>query len=99
MLTIKNKILLFGILLSIAFLIGCSAEETCKKPMTQIGDKCCVDLDGNNICDIEETEEGKEEVSVEKPVIKVESPVIEEQTKIQEKTEEPPAITAQVVAE
>ncbi len=99
MLTIKNKIILFGILVSIAFLIGCSAEETCKKPMTQIGDKCCVDLDGNNICDTEETEVMIEEVPVEKQVIKIESPVIEEQTKIQEKTEEPPTITAPVVAE
>lgn len=100
-LTIKNKILLFGILLSIVFLIGCSAEESCKKPMTQIGNQCCVDLDGNSVCDTEEAEETVvEEIVVEKPVITVESPVIEEQTKIQEKVKnETNEITAQVIAE
>jgi hypothetical protein len=97
-LTIKNKILLFGILVSIAFLIGCSAEESCKKPMTQINDQCCVDLDENLICDTEEVEEEVvEEIKVEKPVITVE-PSVEQETKIQAKNEEP-LVTAQVVIE
>ncbi|MBD3361372.1 hypothetical protein GF358_01120 [Candidatus Woesearchaeota archaeon] len=96
-------------------LVGCSAENLCKKPMVQIKDKCCVDLDENQICDIEETKEMEkpevqetkntesetveEEIPEEKPVITVESKTTK--TEITEKPKEEPTnqITGEATAE
>lgn len=77
--------------------------------MVQIKDKCCVDLDDNQICDLEEIsgttlEENEiniitEEKPIEKPVITVESPITK--TEIIEKTKKEPVnqITGQTTVE
>lgn len=75
--------------------------------MTQIGSKCCVDLDDNKLCDLDETEEQMdvevitEEIPLEKPVVNIESLPKQEKTEITEKTEEEPSnlITGQLTAE
>lgn len=61
-------------------IIGCSAE-TCKAPMAQIGSKCCVDIDDNGICDLDENKITGSAVSEE---IVAPSPV-----KIEAEPEEP----------
>jgi len=44
------------ILLVALFLIGCSQEKvTCNSPYISTGERCCLDTEGNGICDADET--------------------------------------------
>jgi len=91
---LRNSIfLVVGVLL--IFIIACSSK-TCESPMVKIGDKCCVDLDSNGICDLDETENkitGKtvkettqeSQVKIEKKQEPEKTP-IEEELKIEEIT-------------
>lgn len=94
----KRKYCISILFVLVLLLTACSSEEECKKPMTQLGDKCCVDLDDNKICDLEE-ETIIEEAPLEKPVITVESSPKEEKTEITQKQSNEPLITSQVTAE
>lgn len=70
-----SKHVLFFLFLISLILAGCS-EKNCERPLALIGGKCCVDLDDNKQCDIDEqkpaAENTKVDVSVEEPAVKIE---------------------------
>jgi len=101
---LKNNSILTGtILIIILFIIlsACHSQE-CTKPMVKIGNKCCVDLNNNQICDLEENNQTQNKITgqntaetepKEKPAVTVKtkpktSPK-PETTKQQEKTAAP----------
>ncbi|MBD3361371.1 hypothetical protein GF358_01115 [Candidatus Woesearchaeota archaeon] len=53
-----KKIMILASILTVLFLVGCippeEIETPCKKPYTKIGEKCCMDLNENKICDSDE---------------------------------------------
>ena len=49
-----KKTLIFLFLLLLSLIISCSAKTTCPKPYILVGNDCCLDKDGNNICDKDE---------------------------------------------
>ena len=68
------------LLLILSVLIaGCTQEITCDKPNILIGTECCLDQNGNSICDkdevVKETIQEPEEPVIEEPVPE---PVVEE---------------------
>lgn len=69
--------------------------------MVQIGEKCCVDLNNNMICDIEETEEKSQEQEIVIEEVPEEKITEQEELPLEEAEaiEETPEITAEVVAE
>jgi hypothetical protein len=49
--------MLLATILAVLLLVGCvppEGAEACNAPYTQIGDKCCMDLNNNGICDSDE---------------------------------------------
>src|SRR3989344_1134195 len=56
-----KKIIILGILLTI-FLVSC-APPTCNKPYITVGNSCCLDKNGNKICDNDETTQEKQEAT------------------------------------
>lgn len=61
-----SKIFLFFLFLISLILVGCS-EQTCEKPLALIGSKCCVDLDDNQQCDIDEQKPIADDTKIETP--------------------------------
>lgn len=55
-----NKIFLFFLFLISLILAGCS-EQNCERPLALINGKCCVDLDDNKQCDIDEQKPAAED--------------------------------------
>jgi len=53
------------LLVLILFLVGCNVQPVCNDPYILVGVECCLDENGNNICDIDEDLE--EEPKVESP--------------------------------
>ena len=64
----KKEIVTIGVLISMLFLIGCSApqqpspEVKCDAPYKVISGKCCLDQNTNNVCDDQEQQLPKKEV-------------------------------------
>jgi len=56
---LKKLIVLTSILAVLVLLVGCIPQEgamgQCKAPYKQIGEKCCLDENNNNICDSDES--------------------------------------------
>src|SRR3989338_5692020 len=50
---LKEYILLLVILLAL-LISSCSNKPTCNKPYILVGNECCLDKDGNSICDKDE---------------------------------------------
>jgi hypothetical protein len=70
--------------------VGCSAEK-CEKPLVKIGNKCCVDLNDNQICDVDEGTETETKTEEKQEIITVEPKQTQEQTEqVEEKTQEKP---------
>ena len=46
---IKHSLLVFSVLL--LFLVSCQKNNICNEPEVLIGNECCLDRDGNKICD------------------------------------------------
>lgn len=65
-----KKIIIGLILILSLVLVGCSTETqevVCNKPYIKVGTKCCLDVNGNNICDKDEEEKStKETISDQK---------------------------------
>ncbi len=50
-----KKALIFLLLVGMIFLIACKGQEiVCNKPYIQVAASCCLDENGNNICDLDE---------------------------------------------
>jgi hypothetical protein len=63
------KKIIIGLILMLIIVLTCCqpAEITCNKPYIKVGTKCCLDVNGNNICDKDEEEElTKETISDQK---------------------------------
>lgn len=94
-----KKIILVLLILGILMLSGCKDNITggtiiCNEPYILVGTDCCLDKDGNSICDQDETEEKAEPVeppkeeTIEEPKV-IEEPIVEEEIVEEEPKAEP----------
>ena|GEM_PF-5159762 len=72
----KIKALVLAVTLaSVIFVAGCvmpEAEPTCNTPYIQVGNECCLDQNGNSICDSEEAVEDPEEAKEPEEIVEEE---------------------------
>ncbi len=87
-----SKIFLFFLFLISLILVGCS-EQNCERPLALIDGKCCVDLDDNKQCDIDEQKPAAEDTDIEIPV--KEEPAV----KIEPKSQITGGATAEITQE
>lgn len=53
-----KKIILLSFLIVISlFISSCGQQVTCNRPYILVGENCCLDVNGDNICDDDEKEE------------------------------------------
>jgi hypothetical protein len=69
-----QKIYVF-LLVVLIFLVGCAEKESCTAPLVMIGTSCCLDANGNNVCDSDE----KPQVTEQAPEAVQEAEVIPEE--------------------
>lgn len=60
-----KKIFIFSVFVLSMVLVGCAPSIVCEQPSRMIGDRCCLDEDGNGVCDSMDV---REEAAVEAPV-------------------------------